>query len=110
MPKGVTPQQIDDLVLESLRKVAADGERARIGGRAVRLAGPKNGECVYKRALVQALEDNLIADLGFSVLIIADPERDRVLQASMKRLIDKDLVFRHVTGSVQKRSYWVAID
>lgn len=82
MLRGMTPEQIDELVLQTLRKIAAEGQRGRIRGKAVRLAGPKDGDCVYKRAIMQALEDEKITlDLSMLVIVTLDPERDRYFQA-----------------------------
>lgn len=106
MLKGMTPEQIDDMVLSALRVVAANGRRGRVGGKPVRLAGPNDGLCVYMRVSLQIQSQHHIK---------VNSEQDvldayRHLRESMNRLINKDLVFREVTGATELRTYWVVTE
>lgn len=105
MLKSMTSTQIDELVLDLLRKVAQEGQEGKIRGKTVRLAEPKDGICVYRRIALQAHEEGRdIFDSGLSLR-----ELYRMVQASMQRLTRKDQIFSHVTGEVDERSFWVVM-
>ena len=100
----MTPAQIDQVVLNAFREIAKDGAEGRIRGKSVRLAGPKDGHCVYMRIALEAEKVGVIA-LGPDILTHA-----RELEESLRRLINRDLVFNNGGGVTIRRSFWVVMD
>jgi|GEM_PF-2179637 len=99
----MSPADIDRVVLEVLREIAKDGREGRIKDRPVRLAGPKDGDCVYMRIALEAERRGDIT-LGINILSHA-----RELEESLRRLINRDLVFNNGGGVTVRRSFWVVI-
>ncbi|HSW77297.1 MAG TPA: hypothetical protein VLG36_00685 [Candidatus Chromulinivoraceae bacterium] len=98
-----TQDQTDQLVLGVLREIAKDGTEGRVKGKPVRLAEPKDGDCVYMRI---ALEAERRGDVTLDINIFSHA---RELEESLRRLINRDLVFNNGGGATAERSFWVVI-
>lgn len=101
---ALSPAQVDDVVLAALREIAKDGEQRRIKSKTVRLAEPKDGACVYMRIALEAEKTGVISIRGLSVLSYY-----RVLEESLTRLRNRDLVFNNGGGKTDERTFWVVM-
>ena len=99
---ALSPAQVDDVVLAALREIAKGGTEGRIKSKAVRLAEPKDGDCVYKRVALEAEKAGVISIRGLNILSYY-----RVLEESLTRLRNRDLVFNNGGGAVDERTFWV---
>ncbi|MDN5275049.1 MAG: hypothetical protein JWP06_950 [Candidatus Saccharibacteria bacterium] len=107
MPKRMTDEEMDMLVLEALRAVARRGARARIRGKAVREAAPLNGVCVYVRVAAE------LEKLGVEIPPLFSPDlasQFRLMLVSMKRLTSNDMLFNHGGGDFEDRRFWVVME
>jgi hypothetical protein len=102
-----SPAQVDDVVLAALREIAKDGERRSIKSKTVRLAEPKDGDCVYMRVALEAKKVGAISiDLDNLRVLLS---YYRVLEESITRLRNRDLVFNNGGGKVDERTFWVVM-
>lgn len=100
----MNPADLDRILLEILREIASDGTQGRINGKAVRLAGPKGNDCVYKRIALAAVErDDVVLSGRLN-------DHFRELEESLRRLSNRDLVFNNGGGATTDRSYWVVMN
>jgi hypothetical protein len=99
--KRMTNAEMDALVLEALRMIARHGTKARIHGKAVRQAAPRNGRTVYERLAIE-----LAKDLGSPNLFIPYT----LLRDCTHRLVANDLLFNHGGQATEDMTFWVVMN
>ena len=102
---ALSPTQVDDVVLAALREIAKDGREARIQSKTVRLAEPKDGDCVYMRIALEVEKAGAISFRGLVDIL----SYYRVLEESFTRLRNRSLVFNNGGGKAEGRTFWVVM-
>ncbi|HET6747082.1 MAG TPA: hypothetical protein VFH06_03190 [Candidatus Saccharimonadales bacterium] len=102
----MTEDTIDQLVLEALRAVAADGISRTIGGIPVRLASPQGLDCVYMRIANYLETKNVEVNLDTHDSVV---QQYKALRDAIRRLSNANKVF--INGEdPDEDSYWVATE
>jgi len=94
-------------VLRALREIAKNGTERRIQSKTVRLAEPKDGDCVYMRVALEVKKAGVISvDLNNLGALLS---YYRELELSIQRLRSRSLVFNDGGGKAGERSFWVVM-